>query len=394
VEVSFGGRTAGSILKTIEESIRGFEELAIAVSYVQVSGWNLLKPLITGKFANVRLICTDQLGITDPAAVRAMQDAGVTVHAYTGTKIYHPKIFVASGGGKPARWVLGSANLSQSALQSSVEAVVANSDDNDEASNWFDELFAHESELFDEARIVALEAAYAARMKGNLIALKAQKLATPTKVDDAVAAETVEAAFASLPRVVVPLNADKAANNVRTLRRIKAVLDNPALLEGKALSEFKLIGLAKDGSLTPVGLQSKGKPLQEIARNWMSWLKHASTADIELASPSGLLMKAKIAFETFWSFPKEIRDFFLSHATRPTREVRPVLQVIELLANTGRRIPSLTIRDLDSLATVIDSTANLSPQQALAIRDYLANKGTRGWDEPDRVLVLEAWRQA
>jgi HKD family nuclease len=392
--VAFGGRAAGTVLKAVRDGIEGFESLAVAVSYVQLSGWELLRPIIAGKANQVRLVCTDQLGITDPAAVRAMQAAGVAVHAYTGAKTYHPKIFIASGGHQPDRWVLGSANLSRSALQSGVEAVFSATDDEGEASEWFEKLFNEESEPFDDARLSKLEAAFAARIKGNLTAVQAQESVAPSSSTDTAAAETIEAAFASLPNIVVPLNADKAGNNVRTLKRIKEVLDNPSQLKGKALSEFKLMGFAKDGFLTPMGLNSKGKSREQIARNWMGWLKHASTADVQLANPCGMLARAKIAFETFWAFPKRVRDFYLENATKPTREVRPTLQVIELLANTGRRIPNLTVEDITTLSSMLNSTSHLPLRQRAIVQDYLDNKGTRGWSEPDRVFLLKAWRDA
>lgn len=392
--IAFGGGADGSILQAISSGISDFDTLSIAVSYIQLSGWELLQPLIADKVDHVRLVCTDQLGITDPSAVRAMQMAGLTVHAYTGAKVYHPKIFIASRKGQPDRWVLGSANISRSALQSSVEAVFQSHDDDGGALTWFNTLFAQDSEPFDEARLAALELAFAARIKGALAAVRARPLPLRVLRQDAAASETVEAAFASLPDIVVPLNADKAGNNVRTLRRIKEVLDDAGQLREKALSEFKLIGLALDGGYTPVGQSARGKELAEIAKLWMSWLKYATQQEVQAANPSGRLAQARIAFDTFWSFPAPVREYFLNHATAPAPDIRLHLQAIELLANTGKRMPNLTVEDIQTLSKMLTATAQLQPRVRTIIEDYLANKGTRGWSEPDRVLVLQAWHNA
>lgn len=391
----FGGSgQAGSILKLVRTNITGFDRLAIAISYIQFSGWELLKPLIATKAGQVRLLCTDQFGITDPAAVRAMQKAGAAVHAYTGPGVYHPKIYVASFAAKPDRWVLGSANISRSALELGIEANFSADDVEGAALAWFDTLFALQSQPFNDARLQALEAAFSARIKGNLAAVRARPMVPIAVRRDMAAAETIEAAFGVLPDIVVPLNADKAGNNVRTLRRIKEVLDDPDQLEGKVLSELKLIGLARDGGYTEAGRDARGKSLGGVATVWMGWLKHATPSEIAAANPSGRLARGVIAFNTFWSFPPKIRDYFLANATNPDADTRPLLQVIELLANTGRPISTLTLNDVGTLAQMLDATEQLSPRVRSVVLDYLQNKGTRGWREPDRKLILEAWRDA
>ncbi|MES2754610.1 MAG: hypothetical protein V4659_08095 [Pseudomonadota bacterium] len=353
----------------------------------------MLRPLIAGREAQVRVLCTDQFGITDPAAIRAMQQAGVAVRAFTGPGVYHPKVWIASRPGGPARWLAGSANLSESALRHGVEAVMTGEDGDGAALAWFDGLYAMHGAPFDAARLTTLEAAFAARMRSSVRAAATEQTAGLPGSEHS-AAEAVEAAFASLPDIVVPLNADKAGNNVRTLRRIREILNDSRQLEGKALSEFKLIGLASGGGFSAVGRQARNQPEAVIARIWMTWLKAASPAEVAGANPSGRLAQARVAFDTFWAFPTEIRDFFLTHATRPENEIRPQLQTIELLANTGRRLPNLTMRDVRRLSGLLQATATLPPRVRDVVRDYLENKGTRGWSEPDRVLILEAWRDA
>lgn len=389
-----GGNQSGTVGTHIRDAVGRFHRLSIAVSYVQFSGWELLKPIIGGKARQVRLLCTDQFGVTDPAAVRAMQAAGVVVHVYTGAGVYHPKIYVAEFEGAPPRWILGSANLSRSALETGVEAIYSSEDSDEQALGWFNNIFSQRSSAFDEQRLAALEAAYAARIIGNLTTIRAQPVPRSNAPEDPTAADVIASAFGALPDIVVPLNADKAGNNVRTLRRIDQVLNDSAQLKGKALSEFKLLGLASGGGYSAVARAAKGRSIEEIAKLWLGWLKHASPAEITAANPSGRLARAVIAFDTFWSFPKQVRDYFLAHCESPAADVRPELQVIELLANTGRRLASLTLDDVSTLANLLSARSELSPRVREVVRDYLENKGTRGWNEPDRKIVLEAWRSA
>lgn len=194
-------------------------------------------------------------------------------------------------------------------------------------------------------------------------------------------------AFAALPAVVVPLNMDAAGNNVRTLRRIKAVLDDRRRLRGKAYSEFKLLGLARDGDYTALARGLRGRPVEEIARGWATWLKQAPAEELAAASPSGRLAQARVAFDAFWAMPVDVCAYFLAHATDPDAQTRLRLQAIELLANSGRGATP-TMADVDDVAGRLRTKGGLPDP----VRDYLDNKGARGWGEPDRVLVLKAWR--
>lgn len=388
--LGLGGIKTGAVLDALRDFLIHFDRLDIAVSYVQRSGWELLKPLLDGKYKRVRLLCTDQLGISDPVAIREIQDAGVEVRAYNGKVVFHPKLYLTSHElGKPEAWLMGSANLSRSALMTAVETTVSGVDETGEIRLWFEHIF-HQSEFFDEDRLANLEKAIAARIKSSLAFEKAAPSPKREEID-ASAADTVELAFASLESPVVPLNADKAGNNVRTLRRIKEVLDDKRQLEGKALNEFKLLGLAINGNYSALGRSLIGRTIEEIAQGWVNWLKAASIDEIEEANPSGRLARAKSAFDTFWKFPPEITEFFLANATKPAAGLRPLLQTIELLSNTGRILPNLTLDEVLTLSGILSSVDHLPKTARAVVEDYLTNKGPRGWKEPDRVLILNAW---
>lgn len=394
MSITFGGVSTKTVLDAVSECIHEFDHLAIAVSYVQLSGWDLLLPLIGHSPHTVRLICTDQLAITDPAAIRAMRRSGVTVHAYTGPKIYHPKIFIASKAGQADQWVLGSANLSRSALTSSVEVVYGSRASDGEALVWFDTLFAHESSVFDETRLAALEASFAARIKGGIATARAKGVPSNIIAQDMGALETIEATFASLPITTVPLNIDKAGNNVRTLDRVKQVLDNVHLLKGKALNELKLLGFAHNTSYSELGTTTQDKTITDIATIWTRWLKNASLSELHAANPSGRLIQARKAFDAFWLLPEPITDYFLAYCTNPNPKIRRSLQAIELIANTERFLPSLSVDDILELSLMLDATSQLKPEVKNIVDDYLVNKGTRSWNVADRELILRAWKSA
>jgi hypothetical protein len=209
------------------------------------------------------------------------------------------------------------------------------------------------------------------------------------------AVSAVEAAFATLTPGVTPLNFDKAGNNVRQLGLIRDALEGRRPLTGKTASEMKLLGFVDDRQLNPLGRQAaQARSDRGVADIWMRWLKGASEHDLELVSPSGQLSRARQAFRTFWTLPPEVTDFFIARAERPDPSTRRVLQTIELLANTGRTLSQLSLADVRTLATVVESTAGLPAASAEAVRDYLANKGPRGWRVHDRGLAVEAWRDA
>ena len=390
--VVFGGDKNEAIFAAVRAALKGHESMDLAVSYIQTSGWDILQPLVKGKERSIRVVCTDQLGITDPKAVRSMLDAGLDVRAYEGSVVFHPKVMIVRTG-VSRNVIVGSANLSRSALITGVEAISITEDQDGAALAWFEKLFDTQSVKFSKKRLAKMEKRFAARVKSNLVFASDQKKAGGGE-NDVIATDTIEATFSSLPPLVVPLNADKAANNVRTLRRIQAILDEPAILKGKALSEFKLIGFAKNGALSALGKGAQGQSKEEIARLWMQWLKNASTSELKLASPSGMLEQARTAFTTFWNFPVSIRDFYLANCTNPSADERPLLQTIELLANTGRVHPKLTLKNLGTLTAMLDATSGLSAKTREVIRGYLQNKGTRGWGEPDRAILLRAWAAA
>lgn len=399
--LSFGGSVSGTIYDAIRDTIEGFEELAIAVSYVQLSGWDLLRPLINSKYHRVRLLCTDQLGITDPKAIRAIIADGVQVRVYTGRYVYHPKVYISSRNGEPPRWALGSANLSKSALQTGVEAISTGNDEDGEALSWFNSIFDNKTlaAQFDNTRLEIMDEAWKARLKSRLtyqqiVESQEPKIIVQTGDNTIEAASIIESAFAGIGSEILPLNIDKAGNTIRNLERIKQILQEPVLDKGKAgRSELKQLGFTFDGKLTELGEEARADgTLPGIARLWTRWLRVAPTQVLREINPTGKLIRGRATFEIFWSFPKEVTEFFLENSLGAEGQDRRICQTIELLANAGQALPQLTLQDAKVIAANLSATTTLRNETSLAISGYLKNKGGRGWKFPDRRLILEAWR--
>jgi HKD family nuclease len=398
VAFAIGGGAGKPIYESVKSLASDVEALSVAVSYIQLSGWELLVEVIPpAKLANTRVLCTDQLGITDPKAVRAIQAAGVRIRAYSATNIvFHPKVYIGQHTGRASRFALGSANLSRSALLTGVEVNLNGEDSDSTLLSWFDELFNDpaKSADFDEARIEALERAYAARLKSRLSYQRTIDLGVGAAAADLSVAMTLESAFAGLEGELMPLNIDKGGSTVRTLRYVEKLLNGAKPLKAdKSAGDMGRLGFAYNLNLTALGQAAVGKDWEGIARLWTAWLKGTSEADLMAINPTGRLLRARLAFETFWTFPPDVTGFFLEESEGAKGGTRALCETIELLANAGRPLPSLSLDDVATLSSILDATTALPPVVQESIKDYLENKGTRGWNFPDRRLVLKAWRE-
>jgi HKD family nuclease len=397
VAFAIGGGAGKPIYESVKSLASQVEALSLAVSYIQLSGWELLAELIPpAKLPHTRILCTDQLGITDPKAVRAIKAAGVTIRAFTAADIvFHSKVYIGQHANGSNRFVLGSANLSRSALLTGVEVDINGEDPDGTLLDWFEQLFNDPERCadFDDARIEALERAYAARLKSRLAYQRTIDSVGGATAADPSAAMTLESAFTGLEGELMPLNIDKGGSTVRTLRYVEKLLNGPVPLKAdKSAGDMGRLGFASDLHLTPLGQAAAGKNWGGIAQFWAAWLKDADEKDLLAINPTGRLVQARLAFETFWTFPSEVTDFFLEKSEGAKGGTRALCATIELLANAGRPLPSLSLDDVATLSTILDATTALPPAARESVQDYLGNKGTRGWNFPDRRLILEAWR--
>ncbi len=401
--------TAGStnFNDALTQLAQGADTLSIGVSYLQMGGWELLRRLTPDlQLTRMRLVCTDQMNITQPAAVSRALSEGVQVRNFNGSMTYHPKVIIAQDAeGRPMRFLLGSANLSSSAFTTSIEAGILGADPDDlgRLQNWFNNLFLNQSEQLTPARLLKMEEnwrrAAARRTKtrlrvrhGIIVPLGAK---IPIEAEDI---ETLEDIFATIQLPIGLLNFDYAGNNIRNVRRAREVLADWTAVRGSATpaaakqrSELKLLGFADGPNLTTLGgAAAAARSVEAVANLWCEWLQQ--TNDRQLASINEKLLVAKRVFPQFWRLQPVVRDYFLAHKVNPVE--RRVLQTIELLCNSQEVVQELSLDDIRALQPLLDQPERLPPHIRHEITEYFNNKGTRGWGSPDRRIVPNAWRDA
>ena len=129
----------------IVAAIKNARSVDIAVSYLQMSGWFMLqRDLERIPRAQVRIITTDQMNITQPAVLKAALHLGIQIKCYSGSRVFHPKVYIFRGIEKSQNLaILGSANVSASGLEDGVEAGIRTSNPVlfKRLTRWFENLF-------------------------------------------------------------------------------------------------------------------------------------------------------------------------------------------------------------------------------------------------------------
>lgn len=135
--ISNGMEELPSYYAVVSDQLKKAEKIDLAVSYIQQSGVSALKELITQVGSNIRLVCSFDMDITDPLAVKQLMDMGVAVRIYQAQRgTLHAKLWLFEHG--QGRWncIVGSANLSANALRENMECgVLIKQDDNRQAIN-------------------------------------------------------------------------------------------------------------------------------------------------------------------------------------------------------------------------------------------------------------------
>lgn len=373
----------------------------------QMSGWELFRKQTSGlPLAKMRLVCTDQLGITHPAAVsRAIAD-GVKIRNFDGKVTYHPKVYLAHDkNNRPTRFLLASANLSYSAFTGSIEAGILGEDSTGLKTlhNWFNNLFQNKSEEFTVERLREMEikwrATAANRTRARLNVRR--ELAALPGLPPSVETEDLDAledVFATVQLPIGLLNMDYAGNNIRNVERVREVLadwTNVRVLRkpahSKQRSELKLLGFVREGELTELGRAAAAAgSREEVARLWCAWLQRTPNHELYLINEK--LLVAKRVFAQFWKLQPDVRDYFLRGVENPID--RLTLQTIELLCNARSVVEDLSIEDIKTLAPLVENLERLPEFVRHSFAEYKENKGTRSWNSPDRKIVPLAWKEA
>jgi HKD family nuclease len=389
---NFQGST--SFQGALRELVEGAETLSVAVSYLQVGGWELFHKHTQGlSRTKMRVVCTDQLGITQPAAVKRALDKNVQIRNFNGNFIYHPKVFLAHNAkGRPIRFLLGSANLSTSAFTDSVEVGVLGHEVGSLGvlSRWFDNLFQRRSVDFTPELLAEMQLKWrlgAAQRARNRLRIRRDLAEGIPPVPEDV--DTLEDILATIRLPIGLLNMDYGGNNVRNIDRLRKVLANPSEADGKEQSELKLLGFMLHGQLTALGhAAAAARTNAEVARLWCRWLKR--TPEAELEEFNERLLDAKRVLAQFWELKEEVRDYFLAN-TQSAKD-RPILQTIELLCNASEVVQKLSVDDMRTLSPLLNS--NEVPEYIRKdVRDYFDNKGRRSWKTDDRRDIPLAWNQ-
>jgi HKD family nuclease len=384
----------GDVLKkTLENATR----VDIAVSYLQMSGWHLLKKHFANlQPDNIRVLTTDQLGITHPAVLSDAVRTGMQVKSYSGENLYHPKVYLAYGSNeKPTRAVVGSANVSGSGFETGIEAGIEVKDAAlvRELQRWFDHLFAdRRAKCVDQNFIRAYEARWksssANRIRFRRLFMQLHKATKPSKTPTTEDFDVLDDAFSTIRLPVATLGFDQAGNNIRNLRRLLEVLSRFPQVGDKERSELHLLGFLNGMGLTRLGLRARGaRSEREIARHWCRWIR--TTSEKTLAERNPRLISFRRAANRFWELRPDVRQYFLTNIT--STAARSVLQTIELLCNGSAAVQNLSFEDFRSLSKLVLNVVSLPEFIAQAVSDYLANKGSRSWTNSDRRVVLESY---
>lgn len=384
----------GEVLKkTLEKASR----IDIAVSYLQMSGWHFLKKHFSNlEPNNIRVLTTDQLGVTHPAVLSDAIRTGMQVKSYSGDNLYHPKVYLAyDSNEKPIRAVVGSANVSMSGFEKGIEAGVEVKDAAlvQELQRWFDHMFAdtlarHVDQNFIRAYEARWRASSANRillqriLKGLLKTGKAGK--TPTTED----LDVLDDVFSTMETPVATLGFDHAGNNIRNLGRALEVLSRFPRVGDKEKSELHLLGFVNGMGLTRLGMRARrARSEGEIARYWCHWI-HATNEEI-LRQRNSRLVSFRRAANQFWRLRPDVRRYFLKNIASTID--RSVLQTIELLCNGSSAVQTLSVDDFRSLSKITLNVRGLPESIRIAVSDYLGNKGSRSWTSNDRRIVLESY---
>jgi HKD family nuclease len=384
--------------RALRELVEGAETLSVAVSYLQVGGWELLREH-TRNLPKMRILCTDQFGITQPAAVQRAIDSKVRIRNFALNVTYHPKVFLAhNGNGRPTRFLLGSANLSTSAFSTSVEAGVLSEEANGlrALNRWFDHLFNRSSVAFTPELLRDMEVKWrlsAAERTRNRLRIR-RKLAVaagvrplPIEPEDV---DTLEDVLATIQLPIGLLNMDYAGNNVRNIDMARKVLANPAGAHSKQQSELKLLGFMRGGKLTTLGrTAAAARTNAEVALLWCKWIKQ--TPDAELREVNGNLLVAKRVLPQFWRLKEDVREYFLENARSP--KDRTTMQTVELLCNAREVVQKLSLDDVRTLSPLLQSE-RVPDYIREEVEEYFDNKGQRSWNTDDRRVIPLAWKDA
>ncbi|MBK1735437.1 hypothetical protein CKO15_09105 [Halorhodospira abdelmalekii] len=125
------GGDSAPLLPLLLASIRGAEEIELAVAFINASGLDLIFDSLAERCdgarpAQIRILTSDYLGITDPRALRQLlllQERGANIRVYeTNKRSFHLKAYIFTrASGTEGEAFIGSSNISAQALTRGIE---------------------------------------------------------------------------------------------------------------------------------------------------------------------------------------------------------------------------------------------------------------------------------
>lgn len=169
---------ADPLLPLIAQGIDGADSVDLAVAFAMDSGVQLIAPWfrdLLDRGGQLRIVVGDYMDVTEPAALHRLADletAEVRVFE-TGTGSFHPKAWLFRAADRQGAAIVGSSNLSRTALTTGVEWNLHAEGAADAVARAFDDLWSH-----PRTRPLTQDwiTAYAARRQGAPLTDLAQKI--------------------------------------------------------------------------------------------------------------------------------------------------------------------------------------------------------------------------
>lgn len=166
------------LLPLLAQGIDGADSVDLAVAFAMTSGVQLIEPWFRDLLARggrLRVIVGDYMDVTEPAALLRLSDLqGAELRVFeTGTGSFHPKAWLFRAANRQGAAIVGSSNLSKTALTSGVEWNLHSEDAGDVVATAFEALLCH-----PKTRPLTPDwiAAYAARRRSAPLSDFAQRI--------------------------------------------------------------------------------------------------------------------------------------------------------------------------------------------------------------------------
>jgi superfamily II DNA or RNA helicase/HKD family nuclease len=136
------------LLPLIAEGVDSADSVDLAVAFAMESGVQLVEPWFRDLLARggrLRVVVGDYMDVTEPAALWRLADLeGADLRVFeTGTGSFHPKAWLFRATNRQGAAIVGSSNLSRTALTTGVEWNLHAEDAADVVAGAFDGLLAH-----------------------------------------------------------------------------------------------------------------------------------------------------------------------------------------------------------------------------------------------------------